>query len=146
MRTVEQYMTLAPTAVGPDTPVADARELMRECGVHHLPVLRGKHLVGLVTETDLSAYEDLPDIQRHRLRIEDVMVPMPLSVLLATPLEEVAREMIRTRSSAAVVSHQGEVVGVFTLTDALRALIEVLEGGQPMGRPMPQPKPYAVGR
>ncbi len=138
MRTVEQYMTLAPTAVSPDRPISEARELMREIGVHHLPVLAGKRLVGLVTEDDLHAFEDAPELQRHLLRVESVMVPMPCAVAHDASLATVAREMLTFRSSAAVVMNDADVVGVFTLTDALRALADVLEGSQPTGRRMPE--------
>ena len=129
MKTIERYMTLAPTAVSADCPLAEARDRMREARVHHLPVLIGSKLVGLVTESDLGAFEDLPEIQRHRLRVADVMVPMPLAVATDAPLAQVAREMLRSRSSAAVVLDESQVVGVFTLTDGLRALVDVLEGG-----------------
>ena len=127
MRTVEQYMTPSPIAVLADCTIAEAREFMRRARVHHLPVLAGRKLVGLVDEGDLSALEDLSEMERHRLRVEDVMVPMPLVVSTAAPLAAVAREMSRARVTAAVVMNDGEVVGVFTLTDALRALGELLD-------------------
>jgi acetoin utilization protein AcuB len=44
-----------------------------------------------------------------------------------TPVDEVAREMADRRYGCAVVIEGGKVVGVFTTTDALRALSELLD-------------------
>jgi len=66
MRTVEHFMTPSPIAVLTDCTIAEAREFMRRAAVHHLPVLAGRKLVGLVDEGDLSALEDLSEMERHR--------------------------------------------------------------------------------
>jgi acetoin utilization protein AcuB len=138
MRTVRQYMTPAPTEVSPDAPLGETRELMRESGIHHLPVILGKQLVGLVTEIDLVTFEEMSELYRHRLRVEDIMIPVPPVVPAETPLVGAAREMLSCRCSAVVVVQDDEVVGIFTLTDALRALLEILEAGEPLAGPLPE--------
>ena len=51
---VFERMTHTPITISPDTPVADALQLLREKNVRRLPVLDKKSkLIGMVTEKDL---------------------------------------------------------------------------------------------
>jgi CBS domain-containing protein len=48
-------MTTGIATVSPDTPLTEARDLMREEAVHHLPVVsEGGRVVGVVTTSDLA--------------------------------------------------------------------------------------------
>jgi predicted transcriptional regulator len=46
---VSEYMTPAPTALGPDSELVEAAHRMLELGVRHLPVLRDGNLVGVLS-------------------------------------------------------------------------------------------------
>jgi len=46
----------------------------------------------------------------------------------STPVSTVARTMADNRIGSAIVTKDGKLVGIFTVTDACRALAEVLEG------------------
>ncbi len=127
MRRIEEFMTAGPQVIRPGLPLRDAAELMKESGVHHLPVLEGDDLVGMLTADDLRAYDECSELVRIRLRVEDVMIPMPYAVPGTAPLREVVEAMIKGRYSAAVVRSDGRVSGVFTLSDALRALGKFLD-------------------
>jgi CBS domain-containing protein len=50
---VSDYMTPAPTVLGPDSELADAAHKMLELGVRHLPVVRSGRLVGVLSIRDL---------------------------------------------------------------------------------------------
>jgi CBS domain-containing protein len=50
---VSECMTAAPLVVGPDTPAAEALELMITKGFRHLPVIEDGQLVGVVSLRDL---------------------------------------------------------------------------------------------
>ncbi|MFR6818634.1 CBS domain-containing protein, partial [Streptococcus pneumoniae] len=65
---VKDFMTRKVVYISPDTTVSHAADLMREQGLHRLPVIENDQLVGLVTEgtiaqaspskaTSLSIYE-----------------------------------------------------------------------------------------
>jgi acetoin utilization protein AcuB len=56
------------------------------------------------------------------------MTPEPYSVTPDAPLNQVARVMAQRKIGSAVVIERGAVSGVFTVTDALQALVEALEG------------------
>ena len=55
------------------------------------------------------------------------MSPQPFIVSSETPLEEVALSMSRQKFGSALVrDEKDQTLGIFTVTDALNALIEVL--------------------
>ena len=57
---VSDYMTPAPEVLRPDSDLADAAHLMLELGIRHLPIVRGGHLVGVLS------IRDLLDVETHR--------------------------------------------------------------------------------
>jgi acetoin utilization protein AcuB len=57
------------------------------------------------------------------------MTPDPYLVGPEMHLAEVASEMSENRYSSAAVMEGGQLIGIFTTIDALRALLLVLEGG-----------------
>jgi len=50
---VSQVFAASPVTVRADVPAEDAARLMLSQGVHHLPVVEGGHLVGMVDIADL---------------------------------------------------------------------------------------------
>lgn len=50
---VSDYMTPAPEVLRPDSELADAAHLMLELGIRHLPIVRGGHLVGVLSIRDV---------------------------------------------------------------------------------------------
>jgi CBS domain-containing protein len=53
--TVAHWMTKDPLTVGPETPIAEARDSMLAHGFRHLPVTDGGRPVGMVSMRDLTA-------------------------------------------------------------------------------------------
>ncbi len=99
---------------------------MREHAVHHLPVLTDGKLVGVVSMADLHLIETIKDVDAKEVQIGEAMTPKPFTVSPATSLRVAALEMWRQHCGSAVVLDDERVVGVFTVTDALRALSDVL--------------------
>ena len=126
--TVSDYMTQSPHSIGFDQTLVQAHKLMREHDIRHLPVLRGGKLVGMLSERDLAFVEALRDVNSAKLRVEEAMTPLPFTAPPDAALAGVAREMAEHRYGSAVVMRDGHVIGVFTTTDALRALADALEG------------------
>ncbi|HUK73458.1 MAG TPA: CBS domain-containing protein [Streptosporangiaceae bacterium] len=52
---VSEWMTPDPQSVSPDTPAEDAVQIMLRQGFHHLPVLEGKEVRGVIRLRDLLA-------------------------------------------------------------------------------------------
>lgn len=132
---VKAVMTPFPYHVGVDDPLEEARRLMDEHGIRHLPVERGERLVGLISERDLRLVESsAPNAAaRGHLKVGDACIFEPYAVDLETPLDVVAAEMARRHIGSAIVLRHGKLAGIFTVTDACRALSSVLRAIFPRG-------------
>jgi acetoin utilization protein AcuB len=131
---VDVYMTRNPVTVGADQPLAVAHRLMRRHGMRHLPVLAGGYVVGLVSERDLALVETMSGVDPERVRVEEAMTPDPYVVAPETGLARVCAHMAEHGQGSAVVVQGQHVVGIFTTTDALRALMHIVERTQSPGR------------
>ena len=121
-------MSSIPRTIGSNQSLKKAMDIMQENQIRHLPVLEDKKLVGVLTERDIAVARSLQGAAE--LRVEGVMMPMSYTVLPDTPLEEAAQQMLQNKYGSAIVQNRiGEVIGIFTTQDALRALVEILQGG-----------------
>ncbi len=126
--TIAAYMTTAPHAIEPHEPVAAALQRMRELNVLHLPVRAAGRTVGVLSERDLGVLEAAmrgPEAVRglKTLKVMDVMTPDPFCARPGMSLREVAAAMAERKiGSALVVDDAGRLLGIFTVTDALKAL------------------------
>lgn len=125
--TVADVMTVCPHTIGSDQKLAKAHQIMRELGIRHLPVLRGGKLVGVLSQRDLYFLESLAGVDVDIDQVADAMTPDVFTTLPDEPLRNVAREMANKKYGCAVVMDEdGRVLGIFTVTDALRHLADVL--------------------
>lgn len=110
--------------VCPTDTVAHARALMRQHDLHHLPVLDGDELVGMLGERDLHApaLEGLPAEAARRFEerpVRDVMSE-PVASLGPRATAHDAANLLRGRHFGAVpVVDRGRVVGIVTESDLL---------------------------
>jgi acetoin utilization protein AcuB len=125
--TIEPFMTRSPHTIGRDQTLASAHRVMRQAGVRHLPVLEGGELVGLLSERDLDFIETLRDVEPNSITLEQAMSQFVYRVQPQEQLHEVSKTMADKKLGSAVVVENGKVVGLFTTTDALRALSQLLE-------------------
>jgi acetoin utilization protein AcuB len=124
--TVADFMTPQPHTVRNDQSIAAARKRMAELGVRHLPVLHGGKLVGLVSERDLLLASGPGGVDPAHALVEDVAVERLHEVPPDALLRDVARTMAIERIGSAIVTRDGELLGVFTTVDACRALAHML--------------------
>jgi acetoin utilization protein AcuB len=123
---MRDYMTRAPLTIGADRTLTDAHALMRGHRVRHLPVLAAGALVGIVSQRDLMLIETLPGVDPSEVPVEDAMTREVFVVGSQAPLAAVAAAMAERKLGSAVVMDGERVVGVFTVTDACRALAVLL--------------------
>ncbi len=140
---IDRWMTRDLLTVESRAAVDEARALLRENRINQLPVTRAGRLVGIVTDRDLrdSRIE-------ARAAIADVMTPDPITVAPHEPMQRAAVLMRRERIGALPVVHRGELLGIVTRTDVLRAFLALASydskgRAQPPwhgpGRPRPAP-------
>ena len=123
---LQAFMTESPHSIGHDQPLAIAHELMRKHKIRHLPVLDAGKLVGIVTDRDLHLIETLKDVDPKKVLVEEAMTSDVYATTPEAPLHEVAAAMAERKLGCAVVlDPHHKVIGVFTTTDALRAVAEL---------------------
>lgn len=122
------FMTPFPHSIDVEAPIAQAREMMREHNFRHLPVMSGGALVGVLTDRDIKLLlgPDFGSPREQDLRVRDAYVEQPYVVAASTSVAEVAGTMARKHIGSAIVTKNEKLVGIFTVTDACRALAEVL--------------------
>ncbi len=129
---VEEFTTPDPVTAGEDATIDELRQLMADHGVRHLPVMRGGEVAGVISERDVRLVSGLSLDHRKQVRAADIMAEEPVSVASATPLDEVAYIMSDRKVGSVIVNDEdGRFLGIFTLTDALNALIEIARAGDP---------------
>lgn len=122
---VDEFTTPAPYQVGVSEPISVVRQLMHQTGIRHLPVVENNKPVGIISSRDIALMEMLGPYDD--MLAKDVMHSDPFTVVSGSTLETAALEMSsRKIGSAIVVDDEGCLVGIFTSTDALNALVEIL--------------------
>ncbi len=114
-------MTPQPLTLPPDAPLSHALGTMRTKRIHELPVLKGKRLLGMITFESIARRSNLP----LSTKVEHLMVLPPI-VSPETSYPELAEQLLAAGMRAApVVGRRGEVVGVVSRTDLVRALADL---------------------
>jgi len=123
--TVEEYTSIAPITVDLNEDLKHALELMKDNNIRHLPVMEGKHVVGIISERDLLANVGKP--WSEFMRVKSVMSTSILMAHANDDLGEVAYRLSdEKKGSAIILDENEELYGIFTTTDALNALVELL--------------------
>ncbi len=126
---VRDWMVASPQVIEHDATLAEAAKMMGEHAVRHLPVVRGGKPVGVLSDRDVAAVQAISGGHAEGVRVAEAMTPVPYAVPPGMPLQRVAQMMVRHGYGCALVTDERDqrVLGVFTLTDALRALAAVLD-------------------
>jgi acetoin utilization protein AcuB len=132
---LSHVMTPFPYSIEADQRVSEARALMHEHGVRHLPVTSDGRLIGVVTDRDIGVWvgpDPIPPEQDHPLRAFSVLDAY--TVDLHTPLDHVLLTMADRHIGSALVTKKDKLVGIFTSTDACRVFGEYLRRERPTGQ------------
>jgi acetoin utilization protein AcuB len=126
-----------PVTIGSDASFYEARNLIHEKGVRHLPVVdKNNMLVGIVTDRDIreAAPSDatLLSVQElnyllGKLKVSSFMTPKDKLITINpdTLIEEAVQLMHDNKIGCLPVLEQGKLYGIFTETDALDHLVDI---------------------
>ena len=117
---VRESMSRLPADVDRRDPLSAAVARMREEHSHHVPVMDGARVYGILSSQDLGALG--LDAASSEKTVGDVCTVDPLTVDPMTPISEVAKAMLDRSVSSALVTEGDALVGIFTSTDALRMI------------------------
>jgi acetoin utilization protein AcuB len=117
---VYRWMTPCPQTVQPAATMFDALVMMRQHGIRHLPVVDRGDLVGIVSERDLAFADRF--LEGRDASVASMMSRDPYVAVPNALLSDACASMARDKYGSAVIVDRGNVVGVFTAVDALRAI------------------------
>jgi acetoin utilization protein AcuB len=122
---VEEYTSPILVTIDPAANLDEAIEMMQENGIRHLPVTRFQKIIGIVSERDLLLH--VGKNWTSMMKVGDIMSTNILSVHLNDNLGDVAYQLATEKVGSAIVLDENEALyGIFTTTDALNALVEVV--------------------
>jgi len=128
MPQVVAVMTPFPFSIQITASLLEAEQLMKARNFRHLPVMADGRLSGVLSERDvrsaLLAHRKRADASE--LRVSDAYREDAYVVEASMPLDQVAAAMSERHIGSAIVIKDGKLVGIFTSTDACRALARVL--------------------
>jgi acetoin utilization protein AcuB len=125
MTKVRELMTPMPKTVGFDISIEKAQTMMKEHSCHHLPVLNGGKLVGVLSDRDLSmARQGSGNVTNEQL-VKDLMSDEPFVVEPSAEIETAIQEMLDRKINSLIVrAEANEPWGIITSTDLLRYVVK----------------------
>ena len=124
---IKDVMTASPHTIGSNQKLSKGHEVMNRDKLRHLPVLRSGKLVGVVTQRDLYFLQSMAGVDIDIDVVADAMTPDVFTTTPDATLRDVVAEMMEHKYGCAVVMEDDRVVGIFTMTDALRVLRSLLD-------------------
>ena len=109
----ESGMIMDPVTLTAEQTIGDAKKLMRKYSISGLPVVKGKKLIGILTNRDIRFEED------HSLKVKDRMTSKNLiTVPVATTLD-IAKNILQKHriEKLLVVDGSGNLKGLITVKD-----------------------------
>jgi len=133
---VEELMRRKVETIGEDGSAEQALKRMRAGRLRHLVVVRGRRVVGIVSDRDIAGL--LVGNLRIDRTIDQVMSRSVASVAPETPVEDAAYLMRRRKIGALPVVASGKLVGIVTVSDLLDLVSRRLGARGAKGRPSPK--------
>ena len=128
---LSQVMTPHPRCVQIDDKLSDVRAALADFRVHHLPVVDGKRLVGIISITDLlefgfkprDTHEDLDEYLNDHFSVPQIMQSDVVTIPSTSSVREAA-QLLTTGSLHAVpvIDEDEKLVGIVTSTDLVSFL------------------------
>lgn len=124
VRQVLQAKTPEIHSIGPDAPVLDAIRTMAEHGIGALLVMEGGRLVGLISERDYARKIVLQGRSSRDTPVRAVMSEQVVTVDPFDTVDDCMRTVTERRVRHLPVVQDGQVVGVVSIGDLVKAVIE----------------------
>lgn len=124
---VEEYTTYNPVTGTEDMSPDVLRSLMQAHAIRHLPIVRDNKVVGVISDRNLRFAQTLSEAHKIQITAADIMATDPVMVTSGAMLDEVALVMSERKIGSVIIIDEEtkDFIGIFTLTDALNALIEL---------------------
>ena len=116
---ISTIMTKDLITIGPNDTLAKAQEILSGRRIHHLPVVDGKKLVGLLTTYDLFKIKHNQD-QYDNVKISEVMTTKLATLEPEEKIGTAAENFLEHLFHAIPIVKAGVLVGIVTTHDLLK--------------------------
>ncbi len=125
---VAEVMTPHPRSVQLNQQISDARAALTDGNLHHLPVVDGRRLVGIISTTDLlefgfqphNSHGDLDTYINQHFQISQIMHKELVTIPNDSTVRDAARALTTgARHAVPVVDEAQNLVGIVTSTDII---------------------------
>ena len=121
-------MTRRPITVSEECAIERAIGQMRTAEIRHLVVVDGDRVTGIVSNRDLRRLlEDPARPPRLTDPVRRIMTEDPVTAAPEMPVTEAARLLLELKIGALPIRDGDEIVGIFTTSDALEALLALAD-------------------
>lgn len=126
---IQEFTTPYPVTAHEDSSIDELLDIVKNLKVRHIPIMSDGKITGIVSERDLRIVSALSAREKFLVRANDLMTPDPVTFQSDTSIEDVILEMSEKKIGSVLVANKnGDLQGVFTVTDALDVLVEILRG------------------
>ena len=130
MATVRELLGVKPPAVhaiAPDEPVLEAIQMMADRSIGAVLVMRGNELVGILSERDYARKVILRGRSSAETQVWEIMSSPVTTVSCDDTVNTCMMLMTEKRIRHLPVVNDGEVVGVLSIGDLVKSVIEAQE-------------------
>lgn len=131
---ITHIMTSNPEYIQLGQPLSEARQKLATSAFHHLPVVDGKKVVGMFSNTDLLRLtfdagnmdpRMMDAVLDHQMLLKDAMTSQPTTLKKSATVREAA-ELLSNGSlhGLPVVDDAQQLVGIVTTTDLVKYMLD----------------------
>ena len=131
---ITHIMTANPEYIQVGQPLSEARRTLASSSFHHLPVVDGKKVVGMFSNTDLLRLtfdagnmdpRMMDAVLDHQMLLKEVMTDRPTTISKSATVRDAA-ELLSSGSmhGLPVVDDAQHLVGIVTTTDLVKYMLD----------------------
>lgn len=119
---LKNQITRKLTCIPFDTKVHEAKNIMKNNWIRHLPVtdMEGEYVIGMISDRDL-----LRAINEEQI-VSELMSSPVKTFDIDTPVKNIIHTMIDAKVSAFLITKKDEIIGIVTTEDMLLLLSQLL--------------------
>ena len=129
---VSKIMTKDPISVNLSNEITDVVQIFKERNIHHIPVVSGEELLGMISKTDIDrisyvnsyAAEKTNTMVYKMLGVEQVMTEQLETIQVDDQIKTAAELLARGTYHALPVMEGDKLTGIVTSTDIINYLLE----------------------
>lgn len=131
---VDEVMTRKVITIKSGDTLLKAQELMVKNSIRHLPVLKGKALEGIITESDVRGAfitnsigsSKVKILDPKKMKVADFMTRNPQTVAPDTNVEDAALLIYKNKIGSVPVLDGNKLVGIVSILDLLGLFIDLM--------------------